>query len=150
MNLHTAAARAVTLTVADLMTRDVVCVDQTDNLATVRELMADEHVRHLPVVDGQRDLVGVISERDLLQACRFFDEQTTAAQQRHWLESMKAGDIMTEQVATARADQDVREAAQALFELKISCLPVTDGEGVGRLAGILTESDFVRLFAEGE
>ena len=150
MNLHTAAARAVTLTVADLMTRDVVCVDQTDNLATVRELMADEHVRHLPVVDGQRDLVGVISERDLLQACRFFDEQTTAAQQRHWLESMKAGDIMTEQVATARADQDVREAAQALFELKIGCLPVTDGEGVGRLAGILTESDFVRLFAEGE
>ena len=144
------AARSVPLTVADLMTRDVVHVEHEETVATVRDLMSDARIRHLPVVDENKDLVGIISDRDLLQACRFFDEETTLGQERHWLEGMKASDIMTEQVATVPVDLDVREAAQTLFELKIGCLPVTDGDGVGRLAGILTESDFVRLFAEGE
>ena len=57
------AARSVPLTVADLMTRDVVHVEQEESVATVRDLMADSRIRHLPVVDENKELVGVISDR---------------------------------------------------------------------------------------
>ncbi|REJ84717.1 MAG: CBS domain-containing protein [Acidobacteria bacterium] len=142
-------SRAV-LKVADLMTPDVAWVNVDEGLDTVRSLMADLRIRHLPVLDEDGDLAGIISDRDLLRACSFFDAHTTAEQERQWLGSMRARDIMTEQVATALVDEDIRSAAQTLYELKIGCLPVTEADGVGRVVGILTESDFVRLFAAGE
>jgi CBS domain-containing protein len=138
------------LTVGDLMTADVAWVSASETLDTVRSLMADLRVRHLPVLDDDGDLAGIISDRDLLRACGFFDAHTTAEQERQWLASMRASDIMTEQVATALVDEDIRSAAQTLFELKIGCLPVTEGDGAGRVLGILTESDFVRLLADGD
>jgi len=56
-------------------------------------------------------------------------------------------DVMTSGVVGVRPDLDIREAAQLMLEHQYGCLPVVDGEG--RLVGILTESDFVRLLARG-
>ena len=54
--------------------------------------------------------------------------------------------MMTTDLVTVGPDTDIRSAAQIMFAKKLGCLPVVEH---GRLVGILTESDFVRLFAEG-
>ncbi|HWC65087.1 MAG TPA: CBS domain-containing protein, partial [Thermoanaerobaculia bacterium] len=51
--------------VRDLMTEEVVTFSPLDNLADLADRMADEHIRHAPIVDREGDLVGLVTERDL-------------------------------------------------------------------------------------
>ncbi|MEE8523886.1 MAG: CBS domain-containing protein [Thermoanaerobaculia bacterium] len=61
------------------------------------------------------------------------------------LERLRVRELMTTGVESTEAERDIRDAAQVMLENKYGCLPVVEGE---RLVGILTEADFVRLFAE--
>lgn len=134
------------LKVRDLMTEQVFCVTPDDDLATLRDLMMERHVRHIPVVDADRDLVGIVSHRDLLRSSLIEQPDLPGYLQESVLTRLAVRDVMTEDVATVEADTDLRDAAELMFENKYGCLPVTEGT---RLAGILTESDFVRFMAHG-
>ena len=56
------------LTVAEIMTREPYTLGPDDNLADARKLMAEHHIRHVPIVTGDNCLVGVVSQRDVLAA----------------------------------------------------------------------------------
>jgi CBS domain-containing protein len=119
--------------VADIMTREVITLNEEDNLADLEYGMTRERIRHLPVVDG-RKLVGLITHRDLLRAAA----------------SKLGGDafvarLMTRNPTTIRPDATLGDAARVLAESKFGCLPVIDAGG--ELVGIVTEHDFVKLFA---
>ena len=132
--------------VSDLMSEDVVAVHPEESLATVRDLMLEHDIRHMPVVDQENALVGLISQRDLLRNALIEQTDTPDFIADSVLERLKAEELMTTGVLNIPPTMDLREAAQIMLENKIGCLPVAEGD---TLVGILTESDFVRLMAAG-
>ncbi|HSB19262.1 MAG TPA: CBS domain-containing protein [Anaeromyxobacteraceae bacterium] len=122
------------ITVGDFMTRDLVTVKEEDDLALAESILRLGGIRHLPVV-REGKLVGLVTQRDLLRS---------AAVRSH--KSTRASDIMVREVTAVRPDTSLVQAAKIMLANKFGCLPVTE-EG-GRLAGIITESDFVRFAAD--
>jgi len=122
-------------TVADLMTTAVVFAKETDSLEKVEHDMAMIEIRHMPVVDAEGHVSGVVSHRDVLRALG----------KGHGPET-PVGAVMTRPVYAARRETLAQKALSAMLERRIGCLPVT-GEA-GELVGIVTETDFLRIAAE--
>lgn len=132
------------LRVRDLMTNHVYSLSMEDDLYAVQNLMDEHNVRHVPVVDEDGDLVGLVSMRDLLRAASPSDDELPLEMREARMHSRRVSEVMTEEVATTEPDTSLGEAATLMLENKFGCLPVLQGL---RLTGILTESDFVRYFA---
>ncbi|HWP04811.1 MAG TPA: CBS domain-containing protein [Polyangiaceae bacterium] len=130
--------------VRDLMTLDVVTIGRNDKLQVADDVMRLGRIRHLPVVDDDGTLAGVVSQRDLFHSglIRALGYGTHA--QRNALDMVVVKEAMRTEVQTIGPDAPLAEAAQRMLEGKIGCLVVVDG---GKLAGIITEADFVKLYA---
>lgn len=133
-------------TVGDLMTREVLTVEQNQKLATADDVMRLGHVRHVLVVDEEGELQGVVSQRDLflgglLRALGFGSRAKEQA-----LDNLRVKDAMKTELTTTTPDTALESAARIMAEKKLGCLPVLES---GRLVGILTEGDFV-LWAAGQ
>jgi acetoin utilization protein AcuB len=126
------------LLVRDSMTREVVTVAPGATAAEALALCRERRIRHLPVVEGGR-LVGLISDRDLRSATPALGDPDRAAA----LETITVGDEMAREVVTAHPDDPIERAAMAMYEKRIGCLPVADGD---ELVGILTSSDVMKAF----
>ena len=135
------------LRVRDLMTQGVFVVNVDDDLETVTNLMDDRNIRHAPVVDGAGNLVGLVTQRDLLRTGLHGQGQLPPEAERQARLHVSVGEIMNPDVVTARPDEDIRDAARIMLDNKFGCLPVVEDR---RLVGIVTESDFVRLMAAGD
>jgi CBS domain-containing protein len=122
------------LSVGDFMTRELVTLKETDDLALAEQMLRLGGIRHLPVVrDGK--LVGLVTQRDLLRASATRPARTTAA-----------SEIRVREPVAVRPTTPLVRAARAMLERKFGCLPVCDEEGM--LVGIITEADFVRFAAD--
>ena len=130
--------------VRDIMTKDVVTLGHNDTLRTADDLMRLGRIRHLPVVDGDGLLAGLVTQRDLFHSGLLRALGYGEYAQRKALDSLAIKEAMRNDVITTTPDAPLAEAAKTMFERKIGCLVVLDGE---RIAGILTESDFVRAAA---
>ena len=130
--------------VSQLMTEDVVRLGPDDDLLTARTMMWDEDVRHIPIVDTDGEIVGLVTHRDVVRLAGRAARELTLSAQNDALSAVKVRDFMTTDVATIESQSTINEAAEMMLENKFGCLPVVIGT---RLAGILTESDFVRLVA---
>ena len=103
-------------------------------------------IRHLPVLDEDGELVGVVSHRDLLHGA-LASVLGYGSRGRHKLmNTILVKEVMTNNPTVVAPDTPLGEAARIMSKNKFGCLPVVEGL---RLVGILTESDFVRLMAEG-
>lgn len=131
-------------TVEQLMSRTVTTLGRNDRLSLAEDLMQAARIRHLPVLDDQGRLVGILSQRDLFHSAlvRALGFGTTAKDKM--LESIAVKNVMTDPVLTTTPDTPVAEAARVMLDRKIGCLPVLRGD---ELVGILTESDFVAAAA---
>lgn len=127
------------LTVADVMTTDVVTVSGDQDVVFVSAVMKLRRIRHLPVVEGDR-LIGMLSHRDLLRAQARYLEEIGASKGREPIH-VKARDVMSETVHAVAPDMPADEAAMILVDEKIGCVPVVRE---GTLIGIATEADFLR------
>jgi CBS domain-containing protein len=130
--------------VRDLMATDVRTLGRNDKLSMADDLMRMERIRHLPVLDDDGRLAGIVSQRDLFRGALARALGYGEAAQRKLLDMLVVKEIMTNQVETIGPDEPAAEAARRMVECKIGCLVVTEGE---RLVGIVTESDFVRRAA---
>ncbi len=129
------------LTVADIMSRELVTLTEEDTLADARACMARARLRHLPVVrDGK--LVGLVTHRDLLAASLSVFAEVSAREERTLFATIPVRELMHDAV-TAPPDMPVTDAGRILLDNKFGCLPVVDAAGV--LLGIVTEADFLRL-----
>jgi CBS domain-containing protein len=129
------------LTVADIMTTQVLTLAAGEDLQAAERLMQEAGVRHLPVVDDQHRLVGLVTHRDVL---RFSPSQAEVpAALSAGLAALRVGQVMARTLVTVRPETPLADAARTLLSKKFGCLPVDDPDG--RLVGILTESDFVAL-----
>jgi CBS domain-containing protein len=136
--------------VRDLMTTQVATLELNDKLKLADDVMRLGRIRHMPVLDDEGAIVGIVSQRDLfrgaLARCIGYGE---FAQQK-LLDQLIVKEVMSTGVATVQPTAPLEEAARMMVERKIGCVVVAEE---GRLVGILTESDFVRLYAgprEGE
>ncbi len=137
----------ITVTVQDLMSDDPVMVRPDDTVALVRDLMLEARVRHLPVVDDDGRLVGLVTHRDLLRHALVEQADVAPWVQNVLRKNLKVGDLMAVNLVTIGPTADIRVAADTLYDAKIGCLPVVEDN---RLVGILTEADFVRYLGSGE
>ena len=138
-------ARRTEPKVRDLMTPDPYTLGPRDTLAALYDLMDSRRVRHVPIVDSDGELVGLLTHTDLAMTALGSVSDLPLSQERDLLQRRRIREVMITEVETVEADTPLAEAAATLFENKIGCLPVVEGN---RLVGILTESDFVRRFVE--
>ncbi len=128
--------------VRDLMTQDVVTLAAEETLSLADKIMTLGRIRHMPVVDAQGKLIGLVSQRDLFRGALARALGFDGAARQQVLAHLRADEVMATKLVTTTADAPLATAAAIMFELKIGCLPVLDGD---RLVGILTEADFVKL-----
>jgi CBS domain-containing membrane protein len=129
-------------TVSDVMTRKIATVAEQDALAHIEESMHRLRFRHLPVVDSQGKLVGLLSHRDLLHvSSSWLSEQEV--EQNAAIQRLPVGRVMQHEVLTVQPSDPLIEVGKLMWASKIGCLPVVDAEGT--LVGIITEADFIRL-----
>jgi CBS domain-containing protein len=110
-----------------VMTREPVTVRLDDTTERARRTMSEGQFRHLPVLDKDGLLAGILSARDL------------AAQP----DLVHVRDLMQTDVKTVAPETEAYEAAYLLVRHKIGCVPVVEPDN--RLVGIVTETDFVRI-----
>jgi CBS domain-containing membrane protein len=134
-------ARMRRFTVADLMSTDVVTLEQDEDLDVADKVMSLARIRHLPVVDRDR-VVGLVTHRDLLAAQFSTLADVTTADEEELRQSVVAGEIMRSNVRTVPPTMPVLEAARIMQRHKYGCLPVVED---GKIVGILTEADFLEL-----
>ena len=135
-----------TTLVTDLMTPEVLTVTPQDSLAQAWGLMRAHRIRHLPVVNGLRRLVGLLTHRDLLAAAASSFALPTERERVSLLGWHRVADVMETHVSTATPDEPAAEAGRRMVRHKIGCLPVIDA--ADHLVGIVTEEDFVRWATE--
>ncbi len=131
--------------VRDVMTADVVTLGRNDTLHTADDVMALGRIRHLPITDEDGALAGIVSQRDLFHSglLRALGYGSHARGQA--LDSLVIKEAMKVEVVTTTPDALLSDAARLMLDRKVGCLVVLDA---GKIAGILTESDFVRLALE--
>ncbi len=127
---------------ADIMSRDLVTLEETQNLMFLPEVMKLFRFRHMPVVDGNR-LVGLVTERDILRVSASSLLPTAHEQTDYLAKKFVVRDMMTRDVQTVHPETPLMEVAQRMRRDKLGCMPVVEGENT--LVGIITEADFVTL-----
>ncbi len=123
------------LSASDFASHDLVVIAWMESLARASELMAEKQVRHLPVVDDQDVIVGILSDRDLNRALHAGSDTTLA--------EARVRDFMSWPVEAIREDQSIQEAARVMISRKISSLVVTDDQ---KVVGIITTEDILKAF----
>ncbi len=132
------------LLVGDVMSRGPRTLGRNDRLQVADDLMRTVRCRHLPVVDEDGSLVGIVSQRDLFQSALLRALGYGSRARDQVLSSVVVKEVMTEPVVTSTPDTLLADAASVMVERKIGCLPVVEQ---GALVGILTEGDFVGIVA---
>ena len=130
--------------VRDLMTHEVTTLRRNDKLSIADDVMRLGRIRHMPVVDDDEQVVGIVSQRDLFRGALSRALGYGAHAQQKLLGQLVVKEVMTNDPVTIGPDAPLAEAARLMLERKIGALLVVDD---GRLVGILTESDFVKRFA---
>ena len=130
--------------VRDLMTSEVTTLRRNDKLSIADDVMRLGRIRHLPVLDEDEQVVGIVSQRDLFRGALARALGYGAHAQQKLLGQLLVKEVMTNDPITISPDAPLAEAARLMLDRKIGALVVIES---GRLAGILTESDFVRRFA---
>jgi CBS-domain-containing membrane protein len=124
--------------VKDWMSRPVATIHADDLAHAAAMLMKARKLRHLPVVDREGRLLGIVTDRDLRQVMFRGVIQARLGVLRTTLATLPVRDIMTWSVVTVRPDTEIRDAARLMHERKIGALPVVQE---GKVVGMLTESD---------
>ncbi len=139
-------AERQTTGLARVMTKDVVCIDMDFTLGKAIELCSDKKIRHLPVLDENNRVAGIVTDRDL----RYFVSPRlgTISENTSDRESLSrpVHQIMVRKVICATIGMTLPEAAQMMMANRIGCLPVVDIDR--RVMGIITTNDLLRYIAE--
>jgi len=127
---------------ADIMSGDLVTLQETQDLRFLPEVMKLFRFRHMPVIDGDR-LVGLVTERDVLRVSASSLLPAAREQTDFLARSFLVRDVMTREVMSVHPDTPLADVARLMRREKLGCMPVVEGENT--LVGIITEADFVML-----
>lgn len=132
------------MTVSKRMTTNPVTCTPEMGVFEASELMKNEGVSRLPVLDGDGNLVGVVSEKNITNAePRHTEGRLSMVEFARLLASLKVKDVMSREVITVYTDDPVEQAARKMCDYDITILPVVDYKG--KLVGVVTRSDMFKL-----
>lgn len=149
----------MSLTAADIMTRNVRSVRPSESVAKVARLLSDHSISAVPVCDEDDTVVGMISEGDLIRPI-----QATRTFKRSWwlhilaegedlapsfldcirMENHRVADLMVSPAITASPNATVSELAELLVRHRIKRLPIVVDN---RIVGVVSRADLIRVFA---
>jgi acetoin utilization protein AcuB len=136
--------------VEERMTSPAITIGPDVGVQEALAMMRRDKVRRYPVVDRQGNLLGIVSEKDLLNASP--SEATTLSiwEINYLLSKLTIEKVMTKNVITITADTPIEEAARIMADNKVGGLPVVDSQTAGgkKVIGIVTETNLFRIFLE--
>lgn len=135
--MKTIAARPI----ADIMRTEFASLRPEDRLDLADQVMKLGRVRHLPVLDGDGRLVGIVSNRDLLEASLTSVLSFETSERRGFLRSIGVSEVMKSAVETVGPDTPLGVAASRIIRNKIGCLPVIRDDRT--MIGLVTETDLL-------
>lgn len=121
-----------TLLVSEVMTTNLRTVYEDEAMNSADWDMAVNEIRHLPVVDSERKLVGLLSDRDVMRSMI-----------EHRGRSVTVGEVMSRSVKTVPPDMSAVDAVELMLRAKCHALPVVDAQH--QVLGIITSTDFLEL-----
>ena len=127
--------------IRDVMTKNPITVDSESLVLDAQRIMKENSIRRLPVVD-KGNLVGIVTQHDLLQASPSPATSLSIHELNYLLARMKVKEIMKKNPITLTPDTPFEEALKMGQDKKIGSFPVVEN---GKLVGIATESDIVRF-----
>jgi acetoin utilization protein AcuB len=133
--------------VKTIMKKDPVTISPEASFYEARTLIRDKGIRHLPVVDKKRHIVGILTDRDI-RAAAPSDATTLSVHELHYvLGKLQVAAFMTpaDRLVTVTPDTTFEKAVQLMHDYKIGCLPVLEGR---ELIGIVTETDVLETFVD--
>ena len=127
------------------MTRKVITVAPETPVIEAQELMADNSIRHLPVIDQNQQLVGIVTDRDIRSALPFnYLKDTCSEEQREQFCALPVKDIMAKDPISISPTFTIQDALLLIQNSKVGALPVVDDNR--RLEGIISVRDLLRAF----
>lgn len=132
-------------TVADVMTSDPETTHPDDSLIDVAGRMQSMNIRHLPVVDGDGKVIGMVSDRDLRSALGYVSQSLAEDNPYEQLSRLKVDQAMSRDVIVTTPDRPLKDLAGDLAALRVGALPVTDGHQ--RVVGVVSVVDVLRGLA---
>ena len=130
--------------VGERMSRPVISVTPDTPINDALAMFRKEHIRRAPVMkDGK--LVGIVSERDLLNASPSPVTTLSIWEMNYLISKVTIKNVMTKKVITVEQDTPIEEAARIMADKKIGGVPVVSG---GKVVGIITETDLFKILLE--
>ncbi len=134
--------------IKEIMTPHVITVSQKDYTKHALEIMKANHIHHLVVVDAEEEIIGVLSERDLLKVNNVL--ASANAEARSGLQGLnvfnvRVATVMTPHPITLTPRQSVKEAAKLMVEKHIHSIPIVDNK---KLVGIITQQDILKVVVD--
>lgn len=127
--------------VEEIMKTDVATLSPTDTIADAMKLMESKKIRHIPIINSQRHLVGIVTVANIREATpSIFHANEHPEDLKKPLET-----IMEQDMITGHPLDFVEEVAGLFYEHKISCIPIINDR---KLVGIVTETDLLRTLVE--
>ncbi|NND32572.1 MAG: CBS domain-containing protein [Saprospiraceae bacterium] len=139
----------VTVPLSKVMLPNLVVLKPTDTLDKASELFKLYPFHHLPVVDDDMILVGMISSTDLERVCygkSLFKQLNKAAQNEALLRSLMVNEVMVDAVFQLSGKHTIQDAYSAFKKGRFRAIPIVDD---GFLIGLITPLDLVRYYVEG-
>ncbi|MBZ4673492.1 MAG: domain containing rane protein [Spirochaeta sp.] len=127
------------------MTRNPVTATPDMSIAEASTLMKQEKVHRLPVLDKEKRLVGIITEKDILYATPSPATSLSIHEMAYLLSKLTVKKLMSKNVVSITKDTTVEEAARMRVDQDLSSLPVLEGQ---QLIGIVTKSDMFKILLE--
>ncbi len=132
------------MTVSKRMTPNPVTCTPDTPVFEASELMKRECIQRLPVLDESGSLVGIVTEKNIINASP--SGRMSMVEFAHQLSLLKVGDVMSKEVITVYTDDPIEQAARKMADLDVAILPVIDYNG--HLVGVVTRSDMFKLLLE--
>ncbi|MGQ9489610.1 MAG: CBS domain-containing protein [Anaerolineae bacterium] len=131
--------------VGERMTRNPITISETASIDDGLHLMRERKVRRLPVLDASGQMVGIVSDKDLLHAAPSPATSLSVYELHYLLSKLTIKQVMSRPVITVTPDTPLEEAARIMADNKIGGLPVVEGD---KLVGIITETDIFKILLE--
>jgi acetoin utilization protein AcuB len=131
--------------VRERMTRNPIFIRPDTPVTEAQALMKREKIHHLPVLDKDEKLVGIVTEKDLLYASPSVATTLSVFEMTSLLAKLKVEKVMSRDVIAIAEDMPLEEAARIMADRGIGGLPIVRGKA---MVGIITESDLFRIFIE--
>lgn len=122
------------ITADDIMSTNVVTMTPDTSIDDAWQSISEHRFRHVPVVSANGQLVGILSDRDLLRSLLRADKDRPLSE------------IMSQPVLSAESSTEIRQIARVMFEEHLGSMPVLDADH--QLIGIITRSDILRALIE--